>query len=122
MKTLILFITSILLAFSFSQCGTSKKKVEKMPACIQDQINTMKMNTGAYCNDFSVTLYNFQGKEVYVFNPGTCGADMMSPVYDSDCRKLGALGGYAGITTVNGESFSSAELIRVVYENQPKAN
>ena len=112
----------MLLAFVFVHCGSSKKKAEKLPACIQNEINSMKIKTGAYCKDFSVSLYNFQGKEVYVFNPGTCGADMMSPVYDASCKKLGALGGYAGITTVNGESFSSAELVRVVYENQPKAN
>lgn len=56
-------------------------------------------------SDFGDTT---QGKTVYVFDPGNCGADMTSEVIDSDCNSLGFLGGISGNFEINGGDFSDA--------------
>ena len=46
---------------------------------------------------------------VYVFDLGTCGADMTSEVLDENCNTLGFLGGIAGNTKINGDDFGNAK-------------
>jgi hypothetical protein len=77
-----------------------------IPAIIQTKITAF--NTSSVCSDAKVDEYFFQGKTVYVFDPGTCGADMTSEVMDADATTLGYLGGFAGNTKINGEEFSPA--------------
>lgn len=84
------------------------------PRCVQNKIEEFSKTT---CDDgVQVDKYKFQGKEVYVFEPGNCGADMTSEVIDSDCKTLGYLGGFAGNTEINGEEFSSATFIKTVWK------
>jgi hypothetical protein len=87
---------------------TSCKKDNKTPACIDTKVNEFKniisCNTGS-----KVKQFEFQSKLVYVFDPGTCGADMTSEVLDENCNSLGFLGGIMGNTKINGADFSQAK-------------
>lgn len=112
MKTLnILIIISTLF---FISC---EKIDNDAPDCIKKLIrNKAGLNlceTGAFVN-----LYSFQGENVYVFDPGRCGADMSAPVYDENCEKLGELGGFAGNTKINDVEFSGvAVLIKTIWKD-----
>lgn len=82
--------------------------------CLENEI--AKADRMALCDDPSIEEYLFQGKTVYVSHPGTCGADMASPVFDAHCKSLGSLGGFMGNTRINGEDFSSATFVRTVWK------
>jgi hypothetical protein len=85
-----------------------------MPPCLNKEIGNFKSEN--QCVSAKVDEYTFQGKTVYVFDPGTCGADMTSKVVDKNCKVLGHLGGFAGNTKINGESFSTAVLVKTVWK------
>ena len=67
-----------------------------------------------FCN---VKKYKFQGKTVYVFDQGTCGADFTSAVIDENCNILGYLGGFIGNTKIKNEEFSHAIMLKKVWNN-----
>ena len=95
--------------------GCAKRPVTKTTrGCLDDKIAVC--NKEAHCDDASVHEYLFQEKPVFVFEPGTCGADMASEVVTADCKTLGYLGGYAGNTKINGVEFSQAIFVRVVWK------
>jgi hypothetical protein len=83
--------------------------------CINSKINAFQNQ----CCDqgASVEEYTFQQEQVFVFNMGTCGADLPAYVLTSNCDTLGFLGGIAGNTTINGENFSNASLVGTVWSN-----
>ena len=109
MKKTIVF-TVLLLSFSLS---CSKKEIT-VPDCIKSLISEFGFCVGSG----TVGQYSFQGKIVYLFDPGTCGADMMAPVYNESCECIGSLGGIAGINEVNGVPFSSnAKLLRTIWKD-----
>jgi hypothetical protein len=88
---------------------------EKAPACIERKIAAFLPET---CEEgASVKEYLFQNRKVYVFDHGTCGADMTSEVADERCNTLGYLGGITGNTQINGEEFSHATLVRTIWKN-----
>jgi len=94
----------------------SKPDIKKgTPACIKNKISTFDSEQSCTAG-VNVTEYTFQNKTVYVFNPGTCGADMASEVIDSDCNTLGYLGGISGNTIINDEDFSNANYIGITWE------
>ncbi|GAB3661742.1 hypothetical protein GCM10028791_36500 [Echinicola sediminis] len=84
------------------------------PVCIIEKIESLKKNSS--CDDPSIREYEFQGEIVYVVDPGSCGADMGSGVFDRNCNGIGGLGGIAGNTEVNGEDFSSAIFRRTIWQ------
>jgi Domain of unknown function (DUF6970) len=97
----------ILAAISVSSC--QKLSIEKnTPKCIENLINEFDKQQSCD-NGVNVKRYTFQNISVYVFDPGTCGADMTSEVIDSDCNTLGYLGGISGNSFINGEDFSNAK-------------
>ena len=83
------------------------------PKCLDAKIAEYSANSS--CSDPSVSEYKFQGKTVYAFEPGTCGADMTTEVIDSGCNTLGFLGGIMGNTKINGEDFSNATLVKMTW-------
>lgn len=111
---------SLLFLFGLAACHSSKKteatKTASTPECISSMVITFKTNVCP--NTATVKEYIFQKKTVYVFNRGTCGADMSMDVMDEKCRSLGHLGGIAGVTKINGEEFSKAIFVRIVWENK----
>ncbi|PCJ28860.1 MAG: hypothetical protein COA97_00550 [Flavobacteriales bacterium] len=99
----------IILVFTFIGFSSCQKlEIEKdTPKCIENLINDFDKEQTCE-SGVSVKKYTFQEKTVYVFDPGTCGADMTSTVIDFDCNSLGFLGGISGNTEINGENFSNA--------------
>ena len=95
--------------------GCNKLDIEKgTPKCVEgkiDNLNKIACDDGA-----NVKEYTFQGKTVYVFYPGVCGADMTSEVIDSECNSLGLLGGISGNTKISGEEFSNAVFVKTTWE------
>lgn len=69
----------------------------------------------------NVKKYIFQNKTVNVFDPGNCGADMISEVIDSECNSRGLSGGISGNTTINEEDFSKASFQNITWEKQQSA-
>lgn len=99
----------------FVLVSCNKSRVDKdSPRCITHKVQDFKTS----CCDEGATMkeYSFQGKNVYVFDPGHCGADMGSIVSDEDCNTIGMLGGIAGNVTINGEDFSNANFQKTIWE------
>lgn len=107
------FIHILLLIFGLISC--SKSHVAKnTPRCIGTKVQDFKTTC---CEEgANVKEYTFQGKPVYVFDPGTCGADLSSTVTDEDCNTLGLLGGIAGNVKINGDDFSQADYQITIWE------
>jgi len=113
MKRQILLIL-ILTVISFTSC--QKLDIEKgTPECIENLIKDFDKEQSCD-NGVNVKEYTFQGESVYVFDPGSCGADMISGVIDSECNSLGFLGGISGNTKINGEEFSNAIFVSITWE------
>lgn len=107
----------LILVFIFiGLVSCQKLEIEKdTPKCIENLINDFDKEQTCE-SGVNVKKYTFQGKIVYVFNPGTCGADMTSEVIDFDCKSLGFLGGISGNTEINGEDFSNATFESTTWE------
>lgn len=95
--------------------GCTKLDIESgTPKCIVKEIK--RFNKKSACEHANVKEYSFQGKTVYLFEPGACGADLTSDVFRSDCQKIGYIGGLAGNGQVNGGDFYTATFLRTVWE------
>lgn len=106
MKTLIILLFASLLL--------SCSKIDKeAPKCLNKKI---KENQKGNCDDANVEEYLFQGKTVYVLGFYNCASDGAAEVVDSDCNRLGYLGGIEGNTKINGEPFSNAVYVKTVWE------
>lgn len=106
--------TSLLIAvFFFPSCKVVDIAVGS-PDCIQKAIKSFEK--AASCSDAQVDEYEFQSETVYVFSPGSCGADMAAPVLDAKCNNKGQLGGFAGNTKIDGQEFSTAKFIKTVWK------
>lgn len=112
MKTFI-----VLIIIGFVQLTACHKSSNDKPAtnCLEQKI--LEFSKSSSCNNSKVDEYLFQGKSVFVFDPGNCGADMALNVLNSDCLLLGFLGGISGNTKINGEEFSNAKFIKTWWEN-----
>jgi hypothetical protein len=100
MKTL-----NLLIVLSFFLLTACEKIDKDAPDCIKDLIKNHKNEMFLCETGASVKQYSFLGDYVYVFDPGNCGADMMAPVYSSDCEYLGGLGGFIGNIIISGVRF-----------------
>lgn len=78
---------------------------EEPSDCLGLKIIEFENNTSLCESGKSLYRYKFQDDLVYVFNPGDCGSDMMSEVFDEDCNRICGLGGIAGNLMCNGENF-----------------
>ena len=93
----------------------------EVPNCVEKKIKYFNKHT--FCEDrepsvkASVEEYKFQNKTVYVLIEGNCNPDSGAEVIDSNCNKLGYLGGFANIQEVDGVAFyPNATFIRKVWE------
>lgn len=110
----ILIISAMCVVLSVA-CSKEPKD-EKIPECVLQKINTFE-KTIACENTATVSEYLFQGKTVYVFDPGTCGYDLASDVIDKNCTYLGFLNGFAGNRIINGEDFAHATFVETIWSN-----
>ena len=110
------YILLIIILIALCISGCQKLDIEKgTPECIENLIKDF--NKEQSCDTgVNVTKYTFQGTTVYVFDPGTCGADMTAEVIDFDCNSIGFLGGITGNMEINGENFSNATFKSIVWE------
>ena len=109
--------TLISLIILFVTVGTSCNKTDiakGTPQCVKKKIEDF--NKTSSCDDAKVKEYEFQGGNAFLFEPGTCGADMTSEVIDSGCITLGYLGGITGNTKINGEEFSNAKFLKTIWK------
>jgi hypothetical protein len=98
---------------------TACEKVDRdTPDCIVDLIRHHKDELALCSTGASAALYTFQGQNVYVFDPGRCGADMGAYIYSENCEKLGMLGGIAGNLIINNARFDQeAVFIKTIWED-----
>lgn len=95
-----------------------RKEEPSLPDCISTMTATFVKSEQTCPTHASVKAYSFQSREVYVFDPGDCGADMAMDVYDDRCEYLGMLGGIAGLSKINGVEFiSNATYLRTIWKN-----
>jgi hypothetical protein len=106
-----LFILVVFFSVSCTKVGPIE---EGTPSCIEDKI--VEFNKNSICDDANVKAYDFLNETVYVFEEGSCGADLVSSVYDNKCNKLGDIGGFSGNTSINGTDFSHASYLHTVWE------
>ena len=112
MKNLIILIGIFLIVTT----GCKKDPIKSLPECVQDEISDFKKNK--LCpSDSKVLEYSFQNQKVYVFEQGSCGADLSSTVIDEDCNILGYLGGFPGNNIINGDSIDSAQLEHTIWKD-----
>ena len=95
----------LILILFFGSCQKKEVKLEEESTCISQKIEAYKTSKLPCESGKSIYRYQFQGEYVYVFNPGNCGADMMSDVYDQNCDMICGLGGIAGNLICNNENF-----------------
>lgn len=98
------------LSFTLFSC---RKHCRETPTCINRDIDSF--DKAQSCSTACVNKYTYQGKNVYVFDPGTCGADMCSEVKDENCNSMGQLGGLSGNTKINGGDFSTATFKKEIW-------
>jgi hypothetical protein len=101
------FSSLMLMAF---QCNKYSQS-----ACLNSKILDFKME--ACSSGAGVKEYFFQNQSVFCFDPGLCGGDLATYVLTANCDTLGFLGGIAGNTSINGESFANAEFRGIVWRN-----
>ncbi len=106
-----IFPLLLLTAMLMIACTAQKPAI---PKCVEAKIREYNLSTA--CSDAKVDEYTFQGKTVYAFGPGTCGADMTTEVMNADCTTMGYLGGIAGNTKINGTEFSTAKFVKVIWK------
>lgn len=99
MKTLFSLLSLALFTWS---CGS---RVHGGPECLSAALDGFQ--TWCCASSAHVDEYQFQGQPVYLFEPGTCGADMPTYVLDAQCDTLGFLGGFAGFTEIQGLDFAA---------------
>ena len=113
MKKTVFLLTGLVILLS-CKVNKSQGKAEETPSCITKAIESFSKGT---CEKgINVKEYTFQGISVYVFDPGNCGNDMTSEVFDKNCKSLGYLGGFTGNVKINGEDFSHAIFMKTVWE------
>ena len=84
--------------------------------CIEERI----ANFGSeVCeNDASVKEYTFQGETTYAISFGSCLADYHDLILDAECDTLGLVGGFGGISDINGENYyQNAILEATIWQN-----
>ena len=81
----------------FLSCGDDEAV---LPACIDQLLEEFKLEA---CQDTGdLTLWEFNGRDVYCFQLGVCIADAGADIYDEDCNHLCFLGGIAELTLCEG--------------------
>ncbi|UOQ76403.1 hypothetical protein MUN84_17870 [Hymenobacter sp. 5516J-16] len=108
----------LLLAPALLCTACDETDIEKgTPSCIRQK--TINLERESPCEEGAyVKEYLFQGKTVFVFEPGNCIADGSAEVVDEGCNRLGYLGGFIGNTRINGQDFSTAEFKRTIWEKK----
>ena len=108
----------LLLVVAAALLSCEKSQPEKnVPVAINRLVFEFRTDTVICQSGAFVEEYLFQEKYVYLFNMGYCIADGSSPIYNTDGKKIGLIGGWSG-WNVNGIPFyANATLTRKVWYN-----
>ncbi|MBK7637654.1 MAG: hypothetical protein IPJ13_27730 [Saprospiraceae bacterium] len=112
MKHILIIFTALLFTLS---CSKSESE-NSIPDCLDKKISTFKDNL--ICDRAQVKQYLFQSKTVFVFDNQQCCCDHFSEVMDANCKLMGNLGGIASLTKINGDDFSKATFVNVVWKSK----
>jgi hypothetical protein len=94
----------------------NKENENATPVCVQESL--VSFDTNESCDGATVKRYNFQGNDVFLFDPGQCPEADSIRVMDADCNILGYLGGILGNSHINGvEFYSNSEFEAMVWAN-----
>ena len=73
--------------------------------------------TSQTCKTAKIDEYTFKAAKVYVFDPGLCGADMFSPIYDAKGQVFCNLGGIIGNVKCDNVNFSdNSKFVRNIWK------
>jgi hypothetical protein len=97
------YILGIILTLVLNTCEKIDLEVD-VPDCIKQEIRAFK-KTPEGCAGAQVMRYDYDGTKVYAFEPGLCGADMPTYIYDGDCHRLCIISGFTGGSLCNGQNF-----------------
>ncbi len=94
---------------------------EAYPECLKERIKKEEELWSKNDSHFieqveSIDQFLFQGKTVYVLN--SVADDAFLPVLDTNCEKLGDLGGFIGNHQISGVDFKEAIFVRKVWDYQ----
>ena len=94
--------------------GSCKKKDDSL--CIENRTHIFRL--GACETGATVKQYTFQNETVYALHLGNCIADGSDEVLDADCTTIGFVGGFGGVSDINGENFyNNAVLEETIWSN-----
>lgn len=105
-----------LLAFAICAVIASCNQHNDIDDCIENRI----ANFGSeVCeNGATVKQYLFQGETTYAINYGPCIADYHDLILDENCDTLGLVGGFGGVTDINGDNYyDTAILESTIWQN-----
>ena len=106
-------LTVLLITVLFFSC--EEQDISEIPDCLQEKVADFQRNP--LCDDSAISSYYFQKGVVYTFCSGICISDGGCGVYNERCELLGSLGTIAGLSKINGEEFSNAVLLEVLWVN-----
>jgi hypothetical protein len=90
-----------------------------VPDCIEKEIGEFAESPFACDSNAQVLRYDFQDSQVFLFQPGNCGADLSEKVYDCDCNLICTLGGLEGNNICDSLDFNEYATNKViVWKNQ----
>lgn len=100
-----------LIAFGLYSCSDDPIEI---PLCVDQEIPVFAQTACAGSGD--LTIWAFDGEDVFCFNEGTCYSDAMAYIYDADCNLVCTLGGVSGNTLCNGLDWdTNAVYLELVY-------
>ena len=110
------FISILIIPVILSGTRCSKNRINNIPACIQQKINTIKAQP-KWNQPATVTEYLYKDKKVYLFTSNCC--DQYIELYDSDCNYICApSGGIAGHGDGKcADFYTAATLLREVWKD-----
>ena len=98
MKNSSALFAAIAIVFITAGC---KKKDDSL--CIENRIAIFELE--ACESNATVKEYTFQNETVYALHLGNCINDVSDEILDADCTTIGFVGGFAGVSDINGENF-----------------
>ena len=104
----------ILIAFACFLFACSDDEPIFIPICIDQEIPVFGQT--ACSGSADLTIWAFNGQDVFCFNEGTCYSDSQAFIYDANCNLLCILGGLSGNSLCQGVEWNNnAIYIDVVY-------
>ena len=106
------YISLILLVLFFNACETDDPV--QIPLCIDQEIAVFAQTACPSTGD--LTIWFFDGQDVFCFNEGSCYADATAYIYDANCNLVCTLGGSTNNTLCQGlEWDTNAVYLELVY-------